>query len=170
MIDPHPLLRALQGPPPPEAPPPWPGAVSRRGHAVLLALAALLLAAPVAAWRLRPAAEGWTLRGPAAAPEVDLRLAVQQGATVERVRARHRYRVGDRGFFQVAASAPGEVEVWVERAGQRTTMGHIQAGPAPTDLRSEDGLIAYGLEAPGRTRFCAASLGAPPTCLDLEAE
>lgn len=171
MTDPHPLLRALQGPPPPEAPPAWPAMAPRRGHIPLLALAALLLAAPIAVWRLRgPAADDWTLRGPAAAPAVDLRLAVQRGAALERARADRRYRVGDRVFFRVGAATPVEVEVWAERSGRREPLARVQAGPTPVDLRSDGGLIAYDLGEPGRFSFCAAPAGAAPTCIDLEAE
>jgi hypothetical protein len=173
MSDPLPYLRALQGPPAPAQAPAWPPR-SRRGQALasgaVLAAALVLIGSARAVLGTRPPAAtaptlqpGWTARGAEPPPAVDLRLAVEHGSELARLRRDQPYAVGDRIYLQLAASAPSRVSAWVQQDGVVEPLGSLEATREPQQLRTEAGLVAYECTRPGTLEICA-STGDDGTC------
>ncbi len=135
-----------------------------RGWAPTLALAA---AALLAAALLLPRAEsGPRLRGVAGGPpplatgpaEVRLRLAVATSGGLSSARDGDRYRVGDRAYFQVWATGPTPVALWVEGPSGRHDISRVEvAGRDPVDV--EGGRLSWRFDEPGRYHFLASPDG-----------
>jgi hypothetical protein len=156
------LLRALDGPRSEAPAPDWAalraGDRARTRTRVLVALAAVAALAIVVTARPETAVG---LRGATGIPTVDLRMVADRGDGAVRLTEGGIYHVGDRVFFRLAASPGARVSLWVDGPLGRETIADVDAGAAPEDVRSGDGLVAYAFDAPGRYAFVAGAAGDP---------
>lgn len=116
---------------------------------------------------------GAHLRGVPGTPVVDLRMAVDRGDDLAlRVSAGGGYHVGDKVFFRLSVTPSADVRVWVDGPTGRTRIAEVRADAAPADIRSDQGLVAWQFDGPGRYTFTAGAVGdeACRGCAHLEVE
>ena len=160
------ILGALRGPDPPEAPPVLPAEStwwSYRGWALAAALMLTVVAGGVLS-----GPEGPTARGVGAgAPEVDLRVVVDDGGRATRIRRGRAYPLGQQVFFGVGAEPEAEVSLWVDGPTGRQVVTRVQAGPEVQTLP-----MSFLLDAAGTWSFylAAAPVGVcpPGSCDSVE--
>lgn len=148
------LIAGIEGPAPPAEPP----RIRRRRPGPWLAVAGLALVAGALLVVGGPA--GPRFRGSAAERvQVDLRMSVDRGGVAVRLAPDHEVHTGDRVFFRVTASRETTVAVWVEAPGGLTPIALVEAGPEPTDVGRDGGLVAWRFDGPGRYVFRASHEG-----------
>ncbi len=157
------ILGALRGPDPPEAPPALPVETSLWSYRGWALAAAVMLT--VVAGGLLSGPESPTARGVGAgAPEVDLRVVVDDGGRATRIRRGQAYPLGQQVFFGVGAGATAELSLWVDGPTGRQVVTRTEAGPEVRTLP-----MSFLLDAAGTWTFylAAAPVGVcPPESCD----